>query len=167
MKRDITKHIIGQLRDVQNGETWYDDNIEKKISQITEDQAFVRPIPEVHSVAELVSHMLAWRLETLRRLKGEESTLTVDSPEDWKTNDELKAIGWEALKTDLRASQQELVAFLAGKDDAYLEQTMDNGTYSLTYLVEGIIHHDLYHLGQIGITIKLLKSRRALHDDVD
>lgn len=160
MKRRITENIIAQLKDVQNGKTWYDDNIEKKISGITETEAFLRPIPEIHSVAELVSHMCVWRLEALRRLKGQESGLTEESPENWKSNDELKEIGWQRLKADLNQSQNELVNFLSDKDDAFLEETKYKNNYPFKFLVEGILHHDLYHLGQIGITIKLLKKLR-------
>jgi uncharacterized damage-inducible protein DinB len=160
MERKIVENIIGQLKDVQNGITWYDDNIEKKINQITKKQAFIRPIPEIHSVAELVSHMWIWRIDTIRRLNGLEAKLTVESPENWKGNNELKTIGWEKLKTDLSNSQKELVNFLAGKDDEYLEKTKYKEKYTLKYLVEGILHHDLYHLGQIGITIKLLNYEK-------
>jgi hypothetical protein len=42
MERKIIENIIAQLKDVQNGITWYDDNIEKKINQISEKQAFIR-----------------------------------------------------------------------------------------------------------------------------
>jgi len=161
MERKITRNIIEQLKDVQNGITWYDDNIEKKISQITEKQAFLRPIPEIHSVAELVSHIWVWRMDTIRRLNGLESKLTVESPENWKNNEELKETGWEKLKADLIDSQKELVEFLTDKDDAYLEETKYKEKYTLKYLVEGILHHDLYHLGQIGITIKLLKINKT------
>lgn len=157
--RKIVENTIGQLKDVQNGMTWYDDNIEKKINSIPEPQAFVRPLPEIHSVAELVSHMLVWRRDTIGKLKGQASNITVESPENWKSNEELKLIGLDKLKQDLSDSQEELVNYLSDKDDQYLTETMYQEEFSLKYLVEGLLHHDLYHLGQIGITIKLLNSR--------
>lgn len=158
MERKIIRNIIEQLNDVQNGKTWYDDNIEKKISRVSENEAFLRPIPEIHSVAELFSHIWVWRMDVLRRLKGLDSQLTEESAENWKNNDELKEIGWEKLKADLSQSKDELVNFLSDKDDAYLEETKYKDKYPLKFLVEGILHHDLYHLGQIGITIKLLRK---------
>ena len=66
--RRIVENTIGQLKDVQNGVTWYDDNIEKKINSIPDTKAFIRPLPEIHSVAELVSHMLVWRRDTIGKL---------------------------------------------------------------------------------------------------
>lgn len=160
MERKILENTIGQLKDVQNGITWYDDNIENKIKQISENQAFIRPIPEIHSVAEIISHIWVWRIDTLKKLKGIESNLTLESPENWKGNEELKTLGWNKLKMDLSNSQKELAEFLMDKDDEYLENNKYEGKYTLKYMIEGIIHHDLYHLGQIGITIKLLKNKK-------
>lgn len=156
MNRKIVENIIKQLRDIHNGKTWYDDNFENKIGPISEAQAFQRPIPEIHSVAELISHICVWRMHAIKLLKGLQSNLSVESPENWKDNEELRKIGWEKLKADLRKSQAELIAFLADKNDDYLENNEYKPNHSLNYLVEGLIHHDLYHLGQIGITIKLL-----------
>jgi len=158
MERKIVENIIGQLKDVQNGDTWYDDNIENKINQLSEEEAFVRPIPELHSVAELISHMMAWRIDTVRRLTGLESKLTMESPENWRNNEELRGKGWDQLKVEFRKSQEDLVNALDKMDDDKLFNTPFK-EYKLIYLVQGILHHDLYHLGQIGITVKFLKNR--------
>lgn len=156
MSRKIVENIIVQLRDIQNGKTWYDDNLENKIEPISETQAFERPIPEIHSVAELISHIWVWRIHAIKLLQGQESNLSVDSPENWKSNEELKKIGWKKLKADLCGSQAELIAVLSDKDDDHLENNTYKPHHNLKHLVEGIVHHDLYHLGQIGITMKLL-----------
>lgn len=158
MDRKIINNTIGQLKDIQSGLTWYDDNFDKKLEPITDEKAFERPIPQVHSVAELVSHIWVWGNDTIKKLNGQKSNLTIESPENWKGNEELKKIGWKKLKSDLKKSQRELTDFLADKTDDYLENNKYDGKYSLKYMVEGIIHHDLYHLGQIGTTIKLLET---------
>lgn len=160
MNSKVVENIIGQLRDIQSGITWYDDNFEKKIASLPEEKVFERPIPEIHSVAELISHIWVWRMDTIKKFKGLQSNLTIESPENWKSNEELRIIGWEKLKSDLTKSQIELTNLLADKTDDYLENNQYEGKYSLKYMVEGIIHHDLYHLGQIGITIKLLDIKK-------
>lgn len=160
MSRKIAENIIVQLKDIQNGKTWYDDNLENKIEPISETQAFVRPIPAVHSVAELIAHIWVWRIHAIKLLQGQKSDLSVESPDNWKSNEELKKMGWDKLKDALRDSQTELIGCLADKDDDYLENNTYKPNHTLKYLVEGIVHHDLYHLGQIGITIKLLDIHR-------
>lgn len=99
-------------------------------------------------------------MDTIKKFKGLQSNLTIESPENWKSNEELRIIGWEKLKSNLTKSQIELTNLLADKTDDYLENNKYEGKYSLKYMVEGIIHHDLYHLGQIGITIKLLDMKK-------
>lgn len=122
------------------------------------ENAFVKPIPEVHSIAELVGHILTWRVEGIKKLQGFKSNVTEQSPENWRSNEELKEIGWERLKTDLFNSQIELIDLMGDKSDNYLESNDYVPGYSYKYLVEGLIHHDIYHLGQIGITLKLLNK---------
>ena len=160
MSRKIVENIIAQLKNIQNGKTWYDDNLENKIEPISETQAFERPIPEIHSVAELIAHILVWRIHAIKLLQGQKSDLSVESPENWRSNEELKKIGWKRLKADLGESQAGLIAFLTDKDDDYLENNEYKPNHNFKYLIEGIIHHDLYHLGQIGITIKLLSINK-------
>lgn len=129
MDNKLIKNFVQQLKDIQDEENWLDENFKNKIDKISEEQAFTRPIPEIHSVAELVSHILVWRKESIRKLKGMKKNLTIDSPENWQTNDYL--------------------------DNEYLDG------YSFKYLIEGLVHHDLYHLGQIGVTIKLLNTKKV------
>ena len=158
MENKLIKNIIQQFQDIQNQEIWLDENFEKKIEGISEKQAFQQPLPELHSVAELISHLLEWRKESILRLNGQDAKLTVESPENWRTNEELKLIGWEKLKSDFYNSWKELTKLIESQPDDYLKNKSKDG-YEFKYLIEGLIHHDLYHLGQIGITIKFLNLK--------
>jgi len=146
-----------QLTDIMNADLWLDENFEKKLSQVQKDQVFKRPIPELHSVAELLSHLYEWRIDLIGRLKGYPRSIEDDNdPRNWKTNDILKAEGWENLYNNFQKSQQEIVSFLKTKDDRYLDEIYPHSDYTYKYVVKGLIHHDCYHLGQLGLTIKLL-----------
>lgn len=155
MSNTLIQNIILQLQDVQERENWLDENFKNKLGSVTEDKVFKKPLPELHSVAELISHILVWRIETIRKLKNMDAKLTVDSPENWRTNDQLMEIGWTNLKNDFFQSVYTLIEILEDKDDTFLSERYRNN-YSFKYLIEGLIHHDLYHLGQLGITIKFL-----------
>lgn len=153
----LIRNIISQFLDIQEGENWIDESFKKKIDNVTADKVFVRPHPQLHSVGELVSHILEWRRASMDRLRGRQPSLTVNSPENWRTNDELISIGWAKLKSDFYLSTHQLIEILEDKDDSFLENTYKD-VYSFHYLIEGLVHHDLYHLGQIGLTIKFLNS---------
>ena len=82
------------------------------------------------------------------------------SPDDWKDEAVLRKIGWVNLKDALYTSTGDLINLIAGKDDSYLQTKFQDTDYNFLYLMEGIIHHDIYHLGQIGITLKLMKETK-------
>ncbi len=159
MSQNVIRNIIKQLRGIQEGGLWLDESFKSKIEKITSEDAFSRPIPEVHSVAELLSHVLVWRKEVLRRLNGQKTDL-MNSPDNWRQNDELIKIGWDQLKNDFDKSLAELISLLENLQDIDLENKWLDTNNDLQYLVEGLLHHDLYHLGQLGITIKLLNLNK-------
>lgn len=152
----LIEDIIQQLNDLDNGDLWLDENFDKKLSHISDRNAFISPIPEMHSVAELISHLIVWRKVNLKRLNGEKVKLQVDDPANWKTNDELRIKGWKELEHEFYQSKQEVIALLKGKDDTYLDTVSTHYGKDFKYLFQGLVQHDLYHLGQLGITIKYL-----------
>ena len=162
MPQVLIKNIIRQLNEIHNGSLWFDQCFKDKIDNLPVADAFAKPIPQIHSVAEHVSHMLEWRKECLLRFESKRTEL-MNSPEDWKNNMELEKIGWTNLKTAFYNSRYELIHLIENRDDSYLETKFLDTEYNFHYLIEGIIHHDLYHLGQIGITIKLLNENKNYH----
>ncbi len=161
MPRILIDNIIRQLNELETGSQWFDQSFKDKLGSLSDDDAFAKPIPEVHSVAEHVSHMLEWRKECILRFKGLKREL-MNSPEDWRGNTELRKVGWNNLKNALYDSRVELVDLFNNQDDQYLEIRFLDTDYNFHYLIEGIIQHDLYHLGQIGVTVKLLKNIQPL-----
>ena len=161
MSQVLISNIIRQLNEIQDGSLWFDQSFKDKIDNLSETEALTRPIPQIHSVAEHVSHMLEWRKECILRYKGQKTEL-MNSPDDWKENSALREFGWNNLKNTFYNSRSELIDLIANHDDDYLENKFPDTDYNFHYLIEGIIHHDLYHLGQIGITIKLLNENKTI-----
>jgi uncharacterized damage-inducible protein DinB len=158
MSQVLIKNLIRQLHEIQDGSLWFDQCFKEKTDKLSDKEALTRPIPQVHSVAEHISHILEWRKECMLRLKGEGTNL-MNSADDWKDNAALRKIGWSNLKDAFFESTKTLINALENQEDAYLDTKFSDTDYNFHYLVEGIIQHDLYHLGQIGITIKLLNKK--------
>lgn len=158
MSRTLIKNLIRQLNEIQDGSLWFDQCFKEKINKLSDAEAFRRPIPQVHSVAEHISHILEWRKECMLRFKGQRTDL-MNSADDWKDNIVLSKIGWKNLKDLFYESTDTLINAIKNQDDTYLETKFLDTDYNFHYLIEGIIQHDLYHLGQIGITIKLLNQK--------
>src|SRR4051812_8429926 len=115
MSRVLINNIIRQLNELQDGSLWFDQCIKGKLDGMSEEDAFTKPMSEIHSVAEHVSHMLEWRKECILRFKGLKTEL-MNSPDDWKNNTELIKIGWTNLKNDLYNSRLELIGLFTNRN---------------------------------------------------
>ena len=161
-KNRVINHVLEQLLEVQNGKLWMGDTFRKKIDSITNEEAFMRPLPTLHSVAELIAHLTAWKKDALLKIMNGKGQLTDDDEANWPSNEVLKKIGWNKLIKDYENSHSDIISLLQGKDDSFLRDQYEDqdfkGKFNYLFVIDGILHHDLYHLGQIGIVIKLIKE---------
>ncbi len=157
--------IILQLKDIQDGKNWMGANFSRKLGMISQEEAFVRPMPNLHSVAEIISHLTVWRKETIVKIETGKGTLTDDSEENWLPNHKLKEIGWNKIRAEYRDSLSKMIELLQTKNDSFLNEkyydTDFKGYYPYQFVIHGMLHHDIYHLGQLGIIIKFLKEPKA------
>lgn len=58
MTNVLINNLIRQLREIENGSLWFDQSFKDKIDHLSEEDALTQPMPQIHSVAEHVSHML-------------------------------------------------------------------------------------------------------------
>lgn len=156
----IIQHISKQLKDIQNGKNWIGSSFESKLSNIDEQLFFTRPITDLHSIAEIISHLTLWRVEAILKIKTGKGSKTDDCEENWLPIDKLKTKGWKTIKQEYDNSLYELIELLENKEDTFLKETYYDtdfkGIYTYDFLINGMLHHDIYHLGQLGIIIKYL-----------
>lgn len=160
----LINDIINQLEAIHQGKIWAAASFEKKLGGISDEEAFVRPLPDLHSVAEIISHLTVWRKETILKITTGMGTLTEDSEENWLSNDVLRKKGWDKIKAEHHNTLADLIALLREKQDGFLtEKYYDpdfRGYYEYQFVIHGTLHHDVYHLGQLGIVVKFLKEKR-------
>ena len=161
--KTLINNIVKQLNEVQEGKIWIGVNFNKKINDLNENEVFKKLTPKMHSVAELISHLTFWRKETILKIKTQNSFLTEESEENWLTNEHLKEIGWKKIKDDYNNSLVEIISLVQHKDDSFLDESYFDidykGNYNYLFLIEGMLHHDIYHLGQIGMIVNLIKEK--------
>ncbi len=158
----LIKHIIQQLKDVQQGRLWIGRSYEGILNQVDEKVVFIRPIEHLHSVAEIISHLTLWRKETILKIQTGKGSKTDDCEENWLTNEQLKVLGWATIKSEYDRTLIDLINLLESKNDDFLNEsyydTDFKGNYPYRFVLNGMLHHDLYHLGQLGIILKYLKQ---------
>ena len=146
-----------QLEQLYNCDPWFVDSFLGKLNNINDQNAFVRPTGNLHTIAELVAHCFYWRSALIDSLKGNVYRYSMESPNNWRSNEELKAEGWNSLFKNLDNSQAVLLKLLDSFNEEDLQKEFRPNA-RITDLINGIIQHDIYHLGQIGLTIKLIKQ---------
>jgi len=162
----LIKHIIEQLIDIQQGKIWIGSSYERKLNNIEKNLVFVQPIEGLHSIAEILSHTTLWRKEAILKIKTGQGSKTDDCEENWLSNEKLKTKGWAKIEAEYKLSLSELISLLKEKDDEFLNKeyydTDFKGYFKYSFLINGMLHHDIYHLGQLGIIIKYLTSKHRM-----
>jgi len=149
--------LTEQFEDYYNQEPWYGNSLLTILDEVSSADAFWQPSKNAHSIAELISHMIYWRLALIKRLEGNlDYKPSMESEDNWRSLEKLKKEGWDKLKNRLDESQQTLVSLMKKQEDSLLEK---NYTSKATFqkIIVGIIQHDIYHTGQIAY-VKSLKK---------
>jgi uncharacterized damage-inducible protein DinB len=126
--------------------------VRETLVDVSAEEAMARPIPGAHSIWELVLHIAAWKTAVRRRLRGERAELSQE--EDWPPVTETSEAAWKAARDALEQAHTKLLAAVARLDDSRLHEPILPGTPSRYITLHGVIQHDLYHTGQIGILKK-------------
>ena len=157
MNNSKINYYLNRFNEIYNGSPWYGETVDAKLKDVSDENAFVQPFGNAHSVGELVSHMIYWRKALISRLEGDQSfSPSVESDENWIHVDTLKKAGWKKIMDDFVQSQKKITSLLPKQTDNFLEEEYSKGG-TFEYLIQGIIDHDVYHLGQIGLVKKLIR----------
>jgi len=148
--------IADQLRRAYEGEAWHGPSLREILAGITVEQAARRPLPQAHTIWELVLHIAAWESIVRRRLGGEAVEATPE--QDWPPVRDTGDAAWKTALDDLDRGHHQLRQAIAALSDDQLRQKVAGQNYSIYGMLHGLIQHDLYHAGQIALLKKALIS---------
>src|SRR5512137_1617451 len=95
-----------QLRRSLEGEAWHGPSVLEALAGVSAEQASSHPIPDAHSIWELVLHIGSDYALVLRRLAGDGGQLTPE--EDWPPCPPATAENWKQAVEALRRLNQQL-----------------------------------------------------------
>jgi uncharacterized damage-inducible protein DinB len=147
------KRINDQLRRAYEGEAWHGPSLRELLSGVTAETAAAKPLPNAHSIWELVLHIAAWENVARRRIMGEEMVEITDQ-ENFPTIQDQSETAWQQTLQTLERSHLALREAIAKLDDAQLKEKVPGQNYPIYGLLHGVIQHDLYHAGQIALLKK-------------
>jgi len=155
--------IIRRIETVNSGEPWFGRNVLAILEEVDPKKATVKPASPAgrpggkgHSILELLYHMITWAEFTLKRIEKDDSMdLVAFEKLDWREISP-KLHTWKKALAAYKAIHKKIVALLNKKDDDFLLEMVDYRKYNYRFLLNGMIDHNIYHLGQIAYVNKML-----------
>lgn len=140
--------------DLYDGSPWIDVNICRTIADIDAPVAAMKH-ESFNSIWQIVFHIVAWRETVLQRLKGN----NIPSPENnfFEDPTDISEKAWSELKERLSLSQSDINDYLKRDVEGLYEKPSNSG-FTRFELINGLLQHDCYHLGQIVLVKKLLTN---------
>lgn len=150
------RSIIDNLKEVLSGSPWYGKSALTLFSEIDPALVHQKPNDQSHSLAELLFHMVTWaefiqhRLMKDQQMDGE----TVEAL-DWRAIDPAIHT-WENGVAQFTEATNAVIQLLEASSDQLLKEKVDYREYNFLHLLNGLVQHNVYHLGQIAYVKKLL-----------
>jgi uncharacterized damage-inducible protein DinB len=136
--------IIRQLERAFNGPAWHGPSVIETLNKVNEDSS-QNKFKDSHTLIQLIAHMVAWRKFVIEKLNGNDA-YDVSDEQNFPSLNDLK----EEIH-QLKFTQLKLVKAIENFPEEKLREKVPTREYSFQTMLHGILHHDLYHLGQIAL----------------
>jgi uncharacterized damage-inducible protein DinB len=152
-------NLIDELQKAFNGDAWHGNNTLSLLRSVNPEKAFAHPIPNAHSIAELVLHLTAWTEEVVDRINGESAKEPLRG--DWPVAAIQSEAEWGLMVSDFEKANIKLIE-LVDKfvPSDWVRNIIDERNRALgtgvtnAQLLNGLIQHHAYHSGQIALLLK-------------
>ena len=144
------------MNNTYNGAAWHGSSMLEILGKVSSKEAFGMS-SHIHRICELVQHIIAWRVFAVKKLEGDQH-YEVSQTDNWKTFSRQDDEAWEEILTELEKSQKQLIDALKHFSDSKLGDEVAGKSYDYYTLIHGVIHHDLYHLGEIALLANELSA---------
>ena len=150
-----SKRLADQLTRALNGDAWHGPSWREALEGISREAALHRPIPEAHTIGEIVLHATTWHDVVRRRLEGESPQ--VSDSEDWPSAAFQDEAAWLSAVARLFETGSALAGTIVRFPSEKLHENRPATDGTWFELIIGELQHVLYHAGQVG----LLKKARV------
>ena len=156
---DEANELARALERTVAGPMWHGPALAELLSEVTAEQAALRPVPGAHSIWELALHIAAWADIARGRLEG--AALEDPTPaEDWPAAPAPGEEAWARAVAGLGAAYGALARTTRSLSGADLQREVRGRGYSARTMLHGVIEHGTYHGGQIAILKRALGALR-------
>ena len=145
--------IADQMATVISGEAWYGDSVQKILNGVSARQAQAHPVPNAHSIWELVYHLEAWVKFAIDATQGTPIPAWPAMPkeQDYPPVTETSDQAWDSAVKSFFTSYAKLIEATRSFGDSHLQDTVPGRAYNFLRLLPGMTQHAIYHSAQISI----------------
>jgi len=145
------KLLVDQLKTTFKGDSWHGPNLIRTLKGISLEHAKTKYVEGRHTIWELTDHITYWLEEVYKSVK-DVSNLNHDGnawPGMGATEEE-----WMQSSRRLEAAVNMLIDELVMWTNEDLARIVPKADFSFKQMLHGVIHHNLYHAGQINLLRK-------------
>jgi len=158
-KSALPARIADQLRRAFDGGAWHGPALFELLEDVDAATAAAKPLPNVHSIWELVLHVAAWDGVVLRRLGGKKTQLK--AAQNFPHAPKPTESAWRRAMAKTKRTHDRLVKTVGALPDPRLRDRVPGKSYDFYHMFHGLAQHELYHAGQIAILKKAGILRRG------
>lgn len=151
--RAIANRIVRTV----TGPMWHGPSLSELLRDVSSEQAIARPPGSVHTIWELVLHVITWVDVPRQRLLGNPRT-DVTTDEDWPRMPSPSATAWRQLQRRLDDEHRRLADAVGQLSDADLDAQVAGHQYTTREMLHGVVEHGTYHGGQIAVLRKMIAN---------
>ena len=156
MNKEI-QSIIRNLQNTLSGEPWFGRAVYPIMEEVDASKVYTKPNGTEHSLIELLYHMITWAGFTLGKLDNNASVNLIQSEDlDWREIDP-GVHSWAAGLEKFRKIHEKIISSLETKDDEFLSGMVEGRKFNYRFMLNGLIQHNIYHLGQVAYLNKMIK----------
>ena len=134
------------------GNSWHGPSVLEALANVNAEMAAAKSVSSAHSMGEIARHISLWQNTAHRRILGEITEPTDD--DDWNTSFIFNDETWKQSLIELKTGYQNLYATILLLDYTALEKNVAGKMTSAYETLHGVIHHNIYHAGQISLLKK-------------
>lgn len=152
-----TARLADQLERAFRGGAWHGPALTETLAGVDAGTAAARPVPDAHSIWEIVLHAAAWTDIARRRMAGEPAG-QVPEDEDWPPVTDTSEDAWRAAQKTLDEAHRRLHAELLDLPEECLDDCVVGSDPTIRSLLLGLLQHHTYHAGQIVLLKKAIAA---------
>ena len=133
---------------------WHGPSVADLLARTSPELATTPPRPRAHPISALLQHLLLWN-ERIRLASDAHPLPRWEAEKEWAE----PPIPWPELLTLWNQSREVLEQHIRNFPIDQLSKQVPGRTYPYEFMFEGIVHHTIYHSGQIAMILSMLCAR--------